>query len=362
MRLPSLVQSAALTAAFVISLLVSPAGATTVIRIGAGYQSTGTNPPSAGISQATFTDGRKLLEQEFSKDDVKIEWKYYHGGGAVINQALADKELDFAFLGDFAAIYGEANGNNTRLLASGRGGQYYLAVAKDSSWTKFDDVRGKKVALEKGTNFEISFNKALEKYGLKPSDVHIIDARQFNDASADLAAKEVDAIWVGGQILPLRDKGDVKVITNSEGIGKEYLNQAAFVGSTDFITAHPDLTQRVVNVTVKTRQFINQPENYETYLTETAKASGVNPDNARNAFAVILDHKFASSPRLDDYTLDVYQWKVEKAKGAGIIPTAFDVKSWAEPKFVEEALKQTELQNAWPKYDVKGEPAKDAKI
>ena len=50
---------------------------------------------------------------------MKIEWKYYHGGGAVINQAQADKELDFAFLGDFAATYGEANGNNTRLLASG---------------------------------------------------------------------------------------------------------------------------------------------------------------------------------------------------------------------------------------------------
>ncbi|MCL2452809.1 MAG: hypothetical protein FWD08_04060, partial [Alphaproteobacteria bacterium] len=166
--------------------------------------------------------------------------------------------------------------------------------------------------------------------------MHIIDARQFTDATAELAAQEIDAIWVGGQILPLCDKDEVKIITNSEGGGKAYLNQAAFVGSADFIAAHPDLTQRVVNVTVRTRQYINQPQNFEAYLTETAKASGANPANARNAFAVITYHQFNSSPRLDDYTLGVYQWKVEKAKDAGILPATFDVKNWAEPKFVEK--------------------------
>jgi len=90
--------------------------------------------------------------------------------------------------------------------------------------------------------------------------VHIIDARQFTDPTAELAAKEIDAIWVGGQILPLRDKDEVKIITNSEGGGKAYLNQAAFVGSADFIAAHRDLTQRVVNVTIRTRQYINHPK------------------------------------------------------------------------------------------------------
>jgi len=53
---------------------------------------------------------------------------------------------------------------------------------------------------------------------------------------------------------------------------------------------------------------------------------------------------------------------VEKAKEASILPATFDVKNWAEPKFVEKVLKQTDLQNAWPKYDAKGKTAKDAQI
>lgn len=177
-----------------------------------------------------------------------------------------------------------------------------------------------------------------------------------------MAAKEVDAIWTGAQILPLRDKGAVKIATTTRDLGREYLNQAAFVGAADFVAAHPDLTQRIVNVTVRTRQFINQPENREAYLTETAQRSGADPAVQRNALATDPDVQFTSSPRIDEYTLAVYQSKADREKDAGVITATFDVKRWAEPKFVEEALKQTNLQNAWPQYDVKGEPLKNAKI
>jgi sulfonate transport system substrate-binding protein len=361
MQLFKLVHLTALITALGLQAISASANAATVIRIGAGDQSVGAAAPSAGVSQATFTDGRKLLEQEFAKDDVKIEWKYFKGGGPVIDEALTQKQLDFAFLGDLAAITGQASGSNTRLLAGGRGGQYYLAVAPDSSITKLEDLKGKRVVVQKGTNFEVSFKKVLAKAGLKEGDVRIINL-DFNPGSAAVAAKEVDAIWIGGQILPLRDKGSVKIVTSTGDLGRDYLNQAAFVGSAEFVAAHPDLTQRLVNVTVKARQFINQPENREAYLTETSQRSGVDPTPQRNALAAISDVSFASSPRIDEYTLAAYQWKVETAKEAGIVAAAFDVKSWAEPKFVEEALKQPGLQNAWPQYNAKGEQTKDAKI
>ena len=356
-----LVKLAALVLGLGIQAVFSSASATTVIRIGAGNQSIGTAPPSAGISQATFTDARKLLEEEFAKDDVKIEWKYFKGGGPVINEALAQKQLDFAFLGDLGAIAGQADGSNTRLLIGGRGGQYYLAVAPDSNLAKLEDLKGKSVAVQKGTNLEVSFKKALSKAGLKESDVRIINL-DFPAGSEAVAAKEVDAIWIGGQILPLRDKGRVKIVASSWDLGREYLNQAAFVGSAQFIAAHPDLTQRLVNVTVKTRQLINQPENREAYLSETAQRSGVDPAVQRDQLAAIPDVQFASSPRLDEYTLAIYQSKAEKAKELGITSVAIDVKAWAEPKFVEEALAQLSLQSAWPQYNAKGEPSKDAKI
>jgi sulfonate transport system substrate-binding protein len=361
MRFKRLVHSAALIMALGLEAIFASASATTIIRIGAGDQSVGTAAPSAGISQATFIDSRKLLEQEFAKDDVKIEWKYFKGGAPVINDALAQKQLDFAFLGDLAAITGQANGSNTRLLAGGRGGFYYLAVAPDSSISKIEDLKGKKVALQKGTNLEVVFKKALANAGLKESDLRILNL-EFNPGSAAVVAKEVDAIWTGGQVLALQNKGSVKIVASTKELGRDLLNQAAFVGSSDFVSAHPDLTQRVVNVTIKTRQFVYQPENREAYLAETAQRSGADPANQRNQLASITDVPFSSSPRLDEYALGVFQSKVERAKAAGIIQASFDVKGWAEPKFVEEAVKQPGLQNAWALYNAKGEPAKDAKI
>jgi sulfonate transport system substrate-binding protein len=357
MRFIKLVYTATLIAALGLEAAFASANAATVIRIGAGYQSTGAAAPSAGVSQATFTDARKLLEQEFAKDDVKIEWKYFRGGGAVVSDALAQKQLDFAFIGDLAAITAQASGNDTRLLAGGRGGYYYLATAPDSSVTKIEDLKGKKVAVQKGTNLEVVFNKVLAKAGLKETDLRILNL-DFNDGSAAVQAKDVDAIWTGGQILTLRDKGSVKVVVSTNDLDRELLNQAAFVGSADFVAAHPDLTQRVVNVTVKTRQFIYQPENREAYLTETAQRSGADPTNQRNLLSSLSDVPFYSSPRLDEYALGVFQWKADKAKEEGIIAASFDVKSWAEPRFVEEAVKQAGLQNAWARYDAKGGPAK----
>lgn len=361
MQLDKLVRTAAVITALGLEAVLASASAATIIRIGAGDQSIGAAAPSAGISQATFTDARKLLEQEFAKDDVKIEWKYFKGGGPVINDALAQKQLDFAFLGDLAAINGQANGSNTRLLAGGRGGLYYLAVPPESAISKIEDLKGKRVALQKGTNLEVVFKKVLANAWLKESDVKILNL-EFNPGSAAVVNKEVDAIWTGGQVLPLRDKGSVKIVTSTKDLGKDVLNQTAFLGSADFVAAHPDLTQRVVNVTVKTRQFIYQPENREAYLTETAQRSGADPANQRDFLASITDVPFFSSPRIDEYTLAAYQSKVERAKDAGIINASFDVKSWAEPKFVEEAVKQPGLQSAWALYNAKGEPSKDAKI
>ncbi len=361
MRFNKLVHTAAMITALGLEAALASANAATVIRIGAGNQSVGAAAPSAGISQATFTDARKLLEQEFAKDDVKIEWKYFKGGNAVINDALVQKQLDFAFVGDLAAINGQANGSNTRLLAGGRGGLYYLAVAPDSAISKIEDLKGKRVALQKGTNLEVVFKKVLANASLKDGDVRLLNL-EFNPGSAAVASKEVDAIWTGGQILPLRDKGSVKIVTSTKDLGKDVLNQAAFVGSADFVAAHPDLTQRIVNVTVRTRQFIYRPENREAYLTETAQRSGVDPTNQRNFLASISDLAFFSSPRLDEYTLAAFQSKVARAKDAGIINATFDVKSWAEPRFVEEALKQPGLQDVWALYNARGEPSKDAKI
>jgi sulfonate transport system substrate-binding protein len=48
-------------------------------------------------------NSRQLLEKEFANDGIQVKWTFFKGAGPVINEALANGQVDFAYLGDLAA-------------------------------------------------------------------------------------------------------------------------------------------------------------------------------------------------------------------------------------------------------------------
>ena len=96
------------------------------IRIAVPDLSAAAQHSGGGISDVLRS--QQLLEKAFAEDGVTIDWKYFKGAGPVINEAFANGQVDFAYLGDLAAIIGKANGLDTRLLsAAARGNKQYLA-------------------------------------------------------------------------------------------------------------------------------------------------------------------------------------------------------------------------------------------
>jgi sulfonate transport system substrate-binding protein len=75
---------------------------------------------------------RHQLEEVFKPQGVEVQWQFFKGAGPAVNEALANRQLDFVYLGDLAAIIGKANGLPTRLLLGSRGSESYLAVTKAS--------------------------------------------------------------------------------------------------------------------------------------------------------------------------------------------------------------------------------------
>lgn len=120
-----------------------------------------------------------------------MEWHFFKGAGPAINEALANNQLDFAFLGDLPPIIGKANGLDTQLLVpTARGITNYLAVRSDLSIKNFSELKGKRVGLLRGTADELSFVSALNSQGLKLSDVRVVNL-DFNAVNAALAAKKL---------------------------------------------------------------------------------------------------------------------------------------------------------------------------
>lgn len=85
-----------------------------VIRIGVATGGVGSNPVRHGGTSTAlaYTDG--VLEEEFKKDGVKVEWTFFKGAGPAVNEALVNQQLDFAWQGDLPSIVHRAGDVKTK--------------------------------------------------------------------------------------------------------------------------------------------------------------------------------------------------------------------------------------------------------
>ncbi|WP_028449459.1 ABC transporter substrate-binding protein [Chitinibacter tainanensis] len=325
-----------------------------VIRIGVATVGTGGKPVFGGSSAATAAT-RGLIEEEFKKDGIKVEWNYFKGAGPAVNEALANKLLDFAWQGDLPAIVAKASGLKTKiLLANGTLGTTYLAVPADSPAKKLEDLKGKKVALFKGTNGQLVVNKVLDQYGLTEKDFKLINMDTATTDAA-IATKDVDGAWYGSNIFQLVDRGVARIIWSNKEGPISLTRQTHFLVTEDFEKANPEITQRVVNVLVRTAADISKPENADKVLQEWAK-SGTPYSSWKKDYNGGADLKRRSSPLLDEFFYNHYRDAVQASLKFKLIRKDFDVNQWFEPKYLNQALKEQKLENFWTAYDAKGNP------
>lgn len=76
------------------------------IRIAVPDVSAGSSHSGGGVVDVLYT--RQLLEKEFANDGIEVKWSFFKGAGPVVNEAFANGQVDFAYLGDLAAIIGKS--------------------------------------------------------------------------------------------------------------------------------------------------------------------------------------------------------------------------------------------------------------
>ena len=241
------------------ALLVRPASASadkpSVIRIAFPGVGVGNRPFVGGHSTAIL-HLRGLLDQEFKKDGIEVTWTFLRGAGPAVNELYANGLADFSLLGDLPSIVGRSSGLKTRVLAATAIRQNtYLAVPADSSIQGIKDLKGKRVAIFKGTNIQLAVAKLLEANGLSERDIKAINMDQATSRSA-LITKDIDAAFGGNELLALRDQGAARIAYRTEG-NPAFLRHCTFVGSEDFIKKYPEITQRIVKQLVIAAKWIS---------------------------------------------------------------------------------------------------------
>jgi sulfonate transport system substrate-binding protein len=135
------------------------------------------------------------LEEKLRPLGYKVTWTEFPSGPPLL-EALNVGAVDFGVTGETPPIFAQAAGAPLVYLAydpPAPQGEAIL-VPKDSALKSVADLRGKKVALNKGSNVHYLLVKALEKAGLKYTDIQPAFLAP-SDALAAFTRGSVDA-WV----------------------------------------------------------------------------------------------------------------------------------------------------------------------
>src|SRR5208282_29542 len=192
-----------------------------------------------------------LLEKEFDKDGIGIRWVQTLGSNKAL-EYLSAGSIDFGSTAGAAALIGKINGNPIKsIYVYSRPEWTALVTRKDTSITTVADLRGKRVAVTRGTDPHIFLVRALQTVGLTERDISEV-LLQHPDGKIALIRGDVDA-WAG--LDPMMAQAQVE-----DGARLFYRNKDANTygilnSSEDFLNAYPDLTYRVLAVYEAARKY-----------------------------------------------------------------------------------------------------------
>ncbi len=356
MKLPDMSRLVA-GAAIALTLFSASARAQDPLVIHVGYAAIGVDnrPYSEGTSAATARAG-EFLEKEFAGDpNVKIEWTFFKGAGPAVNEGFANDQLDFAYQGDLPALIGRATGLKTKfLLASGARKPLYLAVAKGSGIKRIEDLKGRKIALQRGTNGHLAAIKVLEAHGLSERDIQVVNLDSAGTVAA-LTSKDIDAAFGDTQLINLAAKGSADIVYTTKGDDPRFGRNAGIIAREAFIDAHPEITQRVVDAFVKAAQWSSEESN-RSALFELWHKSGT-PVPILEEYFRNDTLAYRNSPLIDGLLVSQYKEQAVKSKEYGLIRRDVDLNGWFEPKYLDKALEKLGLTKFWQPYGADGKPA-----
>jgi sulfonate transport system substrate-binding protein len=136
-----------------------------------------------------------MLEKEFAKDGIRIVWVQSAGSNKALEYLNAGS-IDFGSSAGSAALVARINGNPIKsIYVFSRPEWTALVTTKDSRIATVADLKGKRVAVTRGTDPHIFLVRALLDAGLTEKDITPV-LLQHADGKTALIRGDVDA-WAG---------------------------------------------------------------------------------------------------------------------------------------------------------------------
>jgi sulfonate transport system substrate-binding protein len=219
------------------TLSAGTASAATAKEFRVGYQK--------GSAILVIAKQRQVLEKRLKEVGVEnVKWVEFQFGPPLL-EALGAGAVDIGVVGDTPPIFAQAAKANLVYVASTPASASAILVPKDSPIRSIADLKGKKVAIAKGSSSHNLTIQALAKHGLSFGDIEPVYLAPA-DAVAAFSTGSVDAWTIWDPYFAIAEnKHNARILvdTNDPALA----SNSFYLANKDFAQNHPDVLEAALD-------------------------------------------------------------------------------------------------------------------
>ncbi len=264
---------------------------------------------------------RGELKRRLAAEGIRVSWEEFAAGPQLLD-ALARGLVDFCATGDAPPIFAQAAGTAFSYVGheppapSGEA----LVVGADSAISDIADLRGRKVALNKGSNVHYLLIRILEAHGLSIDDINPVYLPP-NELLKGLDRGTIDAGMVWDPLLPAAQfKSGARVLVDGVGL---VANRQFYLASASFARENPGAVDILLDELHAVGEYAAR------HRVEMARLMSAEISIDVEALEVALGRLTFGARPLDEGVVDEQQEIADTLHAAGILQ---------KPVFVREAV------------------------
>ncbi|OLL30904.1 sulfonate ABC transporter substrate-binding protein [Burkholderia sp. SRS-W-2-2016] len=214
---------------------------------------------------------RGTLEKRLAPLNVAVTWTEFNAGPVQL-EALNVGSIDFGDVGEAPPIFAQAAGAPLVYVAATvkRPQSEAVLVPPQSTIRSVADLKGKRIALNKGSNVHYFLVKLLRQHGLQYSDVKPVFLAPA-DARAAFERASIDAWVIWDPFFAAAEKSlGARVLADASGVVG---NRAFYFSSQNFAANNSDVIRILIEELEKIDQWGQQ--NRDQLASELAQLWGV---------------------------------------------------------------------------------------
>jgi sulfonate transport system substrate-binding protein len=236
--------------------------------------SSAAKPSEVRLDYATYNPSSLVLkefgwlEEDLAKDGVPVKWVFSAGSNKA-NELVSSNASDFGSTAGAAALLARTNGVPLKTVYVYSKPEWTaLVVPKGSPIKAVADLKGKKIAVTRGTDPFFFLLRSLKEAGLSQSDVEIVNL-QHADGRLALERGQVDA-WSG--LDPHMANAEINAGASLLYRNIDFNTFGTLNVREEFLQKYPDYVQRVIAQYERARNWIlENPDKTAEILAKEAK-------------------------------------------------------------------------------------------